>query len=134
VSLYFLADTHIVLHWRNNPKTLTKEQLRVLRAGVRQGRPLGVSAFTHIELAILISEGRVRMKETGEQFFAELESNPAFQILPITFQIAAEFASLGHHLRDPADRAIVATARVHRLRLVTSDRRIIDSKLVAIVE
>lgn len=36
--------------------------------------------------------------------------------------------------RDPADRAIVATARVHRLRLVTSDQRIIESKLVPVIE
>jgi PIN domain nuclease of toxin-antitoxin system len=37
-------------------------------------------------------------------------------------------------LRDPADRVIVATALVHRLQLVTSDQRIIDSKLVPFVE
>ena len=37
-------------------------------------------------------------------------------------------------LRDPADRAIAATARVHRLRLVTSDQRIIDSGIVQVVE
>lgn len=44
-----------------------------------------------------------------------------------------EVASLGR-LRDPADRAITATAKVHRLRLVTSDLRIIDSGLVPILE
>jgi len=37
-------------------------------------------------------------------------------------------------LRDPADRAIAATARAHRLRLVTSDHQIIESKLVSMVE
>jgi PIN domain nuclease of toxin-antitoxin system len=36
-------------------------------------------------------------------------------------------------LRDPADRAIVATARVHKLRLVTSDERIIESELVPVI-
>ena len=40
--------------------------------------------------------------------------------------------SLGN-LRDPADRAIVATARVHRLSLVTSDQRIIKSGLIPVV-
>jgi hypothetical protein len=29
---------------------------------------------------------------------------------------------------------IVATARIHRLRLVTSDQRIVESKLVPVVE
>ncbi len=41
---------------------------------------------------------------------------------------------MGPSLRDPADRAIVATARMHRLVLVTSDQRIIESKLVTTVE
>jgi PIN domain nuclease of toxin-antitoxin system len=41
---------------------------------------------------------------------------------------------MGGGLRDPADRAIVATAQVHRLRLVTSDRRIVESKLAPVVE
>jgi PIN domain nuclease of toxin-antitoxin system len=36
-------------------------------------------------------------------------------------------------LRDPSDRAIVATARVRNLRLLTSDQRIIGSNLVAVV-
>ena len=54
--------------------------------------------------------------------------------LPLTFEIAIEAAQLGAALRDPADQAIVATARVHRLRLLTSDERIIDSKLVGVVD
>jgi PIN domain nuclease of toxin-antitoxin system len=37
-------------------------------------------------------------------------------------------------LHDPADRAIVCTARVHSLRLVTSDRRIVDSNLVSVID
>lgn len=56
-----------------------------------------------------------------------------FQLLPITFEIAAEVAALGDSLRDPADRAIVATARVHHLRLLTSDQRIIESNLVPVI-
>jgi PIN domain nuclease of toxin-antitoxin system len=133
VLFQFLADTHILLHWRNNPNKLSREQLRVLRAEVHRSRPLAVSAFTLIELALLVSEGALQTNETPEQFFAELESNPAFEVLPITFQIAAEIASVGRQLRDPADRAIVATTRVHRLKLITSDERIVGSKLVTTV-
>jgi len=47
--------------------------------------------------------------------------------------VAKEVTMLGGALRDPADRAIVASARVHRLRLLTSDRRIIESNLVSVV-
>jgi PIN domain nuclease of toxin-antitoxin system len=73
------------------------------------------------------------LKTSLEEFFRELESNPAFRILPLTCEVALDAAALGV-LRDPADRVIAATARVHRLRLVTSDQRIIDSKLVQVLE
>jgi PIN domain nuclease of toxin-antitoxin system len=128
-----LLDTHILLHWRNDTRKLSNQQLRLLRTEERSGRPFALSAFSLLELALLISEKRLGIKDSPDEFFSELESRPALQIMPITFQIAAEFASVGHHLRDPADRAIVATARVHRLKLLTSDQRIIDSKLVATV-
>jgi PIN domain nuclease of toxin-antitoxin system len=61
------------------------------------------------------------------------KSIPTFRILPLTYEVALDVASLSV-LRDPADRAIAGTARVHRLRLVTSDQRIIESKLVPVVE
>lgn len=51
----------------------------------------------------------------------------------MTYEVALEVAALAA-LKDPADRAIAATARVHRLRLVTSDQRIIESQLVPVVE
>jgi PIN domain nuclease of toxin-antitoxin system len=45
--------------------------------------------------------------------------------------VAAEVASLPDTFhRDPADRIIVATARVHDATLLTRDKRIIDAKLV----
>jgi PIN domain nuclease of toxin-antitoxin system len=47
--------------------------------------------------------------------------------------IAVEVAALGEALRDPADRAIVCTARTRGLKLITSDQRIIDSDLVPVV-
>jgi PIN domain nuclease of toxin-antitoxin system len=43
-------------------------------------------------------------------------------------------AAQGDSLRDPSDRVIVATARVHRLTLLTADQRIIESDLVAVIE
>jgi PIN domain nuclease of toxin-antitoxin system len=51
----------------------------------------------------------------------------------LTYEVALDAALLSV-LRDPSDRAIVATARIHRLRLVTSDQRIVESKLVPVVE
>ena len=75
----------------------------------------------------------MKLKAGLNQFFEDLQGNPLFQVLPLTYEIASEVALLGA-LRDPADRAIVATARIHRLQLVTSDQRIIESTLVRVIQ
>jgi len=54
---------------------------------------------------------------------------PLIEIVPFGVEEGVEVATIGPSLRDPMDRAIVATARVHRLTLITSDERIIKSKL-----
>lgn len=61
-------------------------------------------------------------------------SEADFRILEIDIPIAAEIHAPGIGQREPADRTIVATARAHRLRLVTSDQRIIQSGLANVVE
>ncbi len=105
-----------------------------MRESIRRGEPLGISAISLLEIAILLGERTARSNVPAGELLSELESNPAFQIMPLSVEIAAEVAALGGSLRDPADRAIVATARVRNLRLITSDRRIIDSMLVPVVE
>jgi PIN domain nuclease of toxin-antitoxin system len=127
----FLLDTHIVVRWLTDPRKLSREQVRVLESAVRRAEPVALSAISLLEIAVLASAGKLGLKVALADLFEDLQS-AVFQVLPVTFQVAAEVASLGA-LRDPADRAIVATARVQRLRLVTSDRRIIESKLVPVV-
>lgn len=116
------------------PKKLSREQIRVLRDAVQRGEPLGLSAITLLEIAVLFGEGTTRLKVSFQELFAALEADAGFLIIPIDIEIATEVAALGDVLRDPADRAIVATARMRRLRLVTSDQRIIESKLAPVVE
>jgi PIN domain nuclease of toxin-antitoxin system len=94
---------------------------------------VGVSAVTLLEIPLL-GEGRQRLSAGVNDLLDQVDANPIFRIIPFTTDIAREVAALGDSLRDPVDRAIVATARIHRLTLLTSDQRIIDSNLVAIVE
>jgi PIN domain nuclease of toxin-antitoxin system len=102
-----------------------------MEQAVRRTEPVGLSAMSLLEIAMLTSQGKLRPR--ADEFFEELQANPLFRIFPLSYEIASEVASLGAGLRDPADRAIVATARVHRLRLMTSDQRIIESKFVQVV-
>jgi PIN domain nuclease of toxin-antitoxin system len=108
--------------------------LRALRSAAGRGVPLALSAMTLLEIALLSGDGRKGLPIPLPEIFAALGSGATFQIVPLDIAVASEVAALGEMLRDPGDRAIVATARVHRLRLVTSDQRIIESKLVSVVE
>jgi len=132
VELQFLLDTHIVIRWLTEPRKLNREQTRVLEDAERRGAPLAVSAISLLEIAGLFAKDR--LSGSMAAIFEKLDREPLFVLLPITVEIAAAVATLGGTLTDPADRAIVATARVHRLRLVTSDQRIVASKLVPVVE
>ena len=127
----FLLDTHIVLRWLFEARKLSREQTRVLELAVKRAQPLAISAVTLVEIALVAESGRLVARL--EDIFAALQSNPLVQVLPLTFEIASEFGST-QALQDPSDRVIVATARAHRLRLITSDERIIESGLIGVVE
>jgi PIN domain nuclease of toxin-antitoxin system len=128
-----LLDTHVVLRWLLEAKKLSRPQLRALESAVRRGEPVALSSISLLEIAVLASGEKPALKVSLDELFQDLNSNPAFRVLPLTYEVALDVALLSV-LRDPADRAIAATARVHRLRLVTSDQRIIESKLVQVVE
>ena len=128
-----LVDTHILLRWFFEPKRLSKGQLRAMESAIGRGERLAFSAMTLLEIALLSGAEKLALRGSLDEFFHDLNSDPAFSLLPLTYEVALEAASLGV-LRDPADRAIAATARVHRLRLVTSDQSIIESGLVPVVE
>lgn len=100
---------------------------------IGRGERLAFSAVSLLEIAVLTNGDRLALKGSLGEFFTDLSADPAFCMLPVTYDVALEVPSL-RVLRDPADRAIAATARVHRLKLVTSDRRIIESGLVPVVE
>ena len=127
-----LLDTHVAVRWLIHASKLSREQSRLLEASVRRAEPVALSAISLLEIAVLTSGGKLDLKVGLDEFFDALQASPAFRVLPLTYEVASEAASVGS-LRDPADRAIVATARVHRLRLVTSDQRIIESGLVPVV-
>jgi PIN domain nuclease of toxin-antitoxin system len=134
MSRMVLLDTHVLVRWLADPRKLSREHLRILRAAARNSEPLAVSAISLLEIAVLFGEGSTRLKAPARELLSSIDENSGFAVLPLDIEVAAEVAALGDSLRDPADRAIVATARVHRLRLLTSDRRIIASKLVPVVE
>lgn len=130
----YLADTHIVYWWRTEPQKLSLEQRRILDFHERLGQPIFLSAITLLEMAVNYGIGNRKFKASAERMLESLETDPLIQLLALSYEITIEVAAMGDSLRDPIDRAIVATARVHRLTMLTSDERIIKSKLVKVID
>jgi PIN domain nuclease of toxin-antitoxin system len=88
---------------------------------------LRIAAISVWEAALLASRGRVILGRPLAQWMIEAVSAPGLSIEPLAPQVAVEASSLPEAFhRDPADRLIVATARVANATLMTRDRRILD--------
>jgi PIN domain nuclease of toxin-antitoxin system len=123
-----LLDTHIWLWSLLEPDRLTK---RVARAMEREGAELWLSPISVWELLTLVDKGRVRLGSPPDDWVkAALERVP-FLEAPVTHEVALETRNVRLSYRDPADRFLVATARVFDLKLVTADERLIDLKAVS---
>jgi PIN domain nuclease of toxin-antitoxin system len=127
-----LLDTHVFLWWHLDRKQLSRKQRAVVERA--SDAPVAVSDITLWEVALLVELGRVELDVPLGQWLELASAPPLVERLRVTPVIAAEVAILGSSLhRDPADRILVATARVHGLQFVTSDRAIAASRLVPVV-
>ena len=80
---------------------------------------------------MLVEARKLTLREPIDEWLERATAAPAVQRIGITPTIAREVSLLSTTSSwDPADRIIVATARVLGASLVTSDSRIIPSKLV----
>jgi PIN domain nuclease of toxin-antitoxin system len=94
-------------------------------------QPLWVSDITLWEIATLSSLGRIELSLPVREWLEQATAPPLVQRLPINPAVAAEVAALPDSFHcDPADRIIVASARILGATLLTRASRIIEAALV----
>lgn len=72
---------------------------------------------------MLTLKKRIQFDRPLRRWVSEALDKPGIQILPLSSEIVIEAAELPEPMRkDPADRMIVASARVERLTLITRDK------------
>ncbi|MXV95226.1 MAG: type II toxin-antitoxin system VapC family toxin [Gemmatimonadetes bacterium] len=126
-----LLDTHVLIWWLQGDGPLSTAQRRVLEAADADS-PLRISDISLWEIATLHSLQRIRLALPLREWLAKAVAPPLVRRHGISPAIASEVAALpGSFHRDPADRIIVATARVVGATLLTHDRHILNSGLVA---
>ncbi len=118
-----LVDTHIVVWLAFAPHEISKKARRAIAEARKSANGLAISDISLLELATLVSKGRIRLDISAESFLQEVESH--FVVLSMNGRVCARAISLPKsYPKDPADRIIGATALVEGLSLLTADGEI----------
>jgi PIN domain nuclease of toxin-antitoxin system len=117
----YLLDTGVWLRGVNQEQTIPPDTLKLLRV---PDEIFGLSAISLWEIGKKVQIGKLPLpKDLPAWFETALTSN--LTLFPITSEIVADAMRLPDFPnRDPADELIVATARVHRLTVLTTDTKL----------
>ncbi len=120
-----LLDTHVLIWLAEGHADLPVASRDLIdRAASKDG--LAVSSISFWETAMLAHRGRIVLSQPLAMWRTRVVSVPGLAELPLEGDVAIEAVELPGELHpDPADRMIVATARVFGLRLATRDRRLL---------
>jgi PIN domain nuclease of toxin-antitoxin system len=112
-----LLDTHILLWWLADHRSLSKTSRDLIR---EKADAVFVSAVSAWEIAIKKAAGKLRAPDDLEAALAENE----FEVLPISLRHALAAGALPKHHDDPFDRMLVAQAFLEDMKLFTGDKRL----------
>ncbi len=120
-----LLDTHIWLRYLGISGDLRPSALPTLRKAEASGN-LFLSVFSIWETAMLVRDGRLKLNTDIRLWTEQALAQPGYTLLPFTAEIAIDSVNLPEPVhKDPADRILLATARVERLTLVTRDKEVL---------
>jgi PIN domain nuclease of toxin-antitoxin system len=119
-----LLDTHVWVWWvQNDPRMGACTE----KLDLAPPTEVIVSAISCWEVAVLHSRGRLTFDCSLDEWLHAGLHESAVSIVNVTPEIAVESVRLpGDFHRDPADRMLVATARILNCGLLTEDRRILE--------
>jgi PIN domain nuclease of toxin-antitoxin system len=118
-----LLDTHVWIWSQEEP-----EKLGVRTTGLLTDRrkALYVSTVSTLEIARLASNGTIKLSGSLSSWISDTLKALECGTIEMSHEIAMEAYSLpGTFHNDPADRILVATARLFEFTLVTMDERIL---------
>lgn len=124
--LKYLLDTHAFLWAATDEERLSPKAARAI--GTTPYDQLAIADVTLQEIGLLLHTGRITFTGSAATVLGHLLGYVT--VLPITLEIAIAAPALSLPHGDQFDRIIAATAKIHRLPLVTKDANITDSGVV----
>ena len=115
-----LLDTHTWIWLFNGSTELSLDAIEQINFAGNKGKVF-ISAISVWELSMLVAKDRVILSEPIHQWVKDSFSQPGVNLSSMLPEIAIESSFLpGEFHGDPADRIIVATARINNLILSKS--------------
>lgn len=120
-----LLDTCAVILLFN--RSLMSEASRVAIAQAATDRRLFVSPFSGWEVATLVRKGKIALNMPPKLWFGRVAEHPAITLAVLDHDVLIESCFLpADPPGDPADRIMIATARLSGFTIVTRDRPVLD--------
>lgn len=129
IRLKYLLDTHTFLWAAYHEDRLGGESGRVI--AVTSYDQLAISDISLQEIGLLVNAGRIDFTARPERAVRELLE--IVTVLPVSLEAALLAPTLPLPHGDQFDRIIVATAKQHRLTLITKDANISDAGIVTTI-
>ncbi|MGD9054021.1 MAG: type II toxin-antitoxin system VapC family toxin [Desulfobacterales bacterium] len=119
-----LLDTHAWWWSLTEPENLSKTAIKTIRQTKSDQRM--IASISIWEFAMMAAKKRIRLKISVAKWLSRALKETGLGVIEISPEIAIDACNLpGNFHKDPADRLIVATARVNNLRLVTKDEKML---------
>ncbi len=116
-----LLDTGVWLRAVNQPQTIPADVLRLLQTPREM---FGLAAISLWEVGKKVQIGKLALPKDLTGWFADALA-PNIELLALTADVVTDAMRLPEFPnRDPADELIIAAARVHKLTLMTTDRKL----------
>lgn len=114
----YLLDTGVWIRAYSAPETIPAPELALLRA---KGQSFGLSAISLWEVGKKHQLGKLPLPRPLRDWLQHALGDNV-EVLPLTPEVVADAMGLPEFPnRDPGDELVVATARVHRITLLTTD-------------
>ncbi len=124
----FLLDTHVWIWTQESPDAIGAKARARLETTAED---VCVSTVSTLEIARLVAGGLLELKGSLERWVRSAVDSLEARSIDVDHRVAIEAYKLpGKFHKDPADRMLVATARLGDLTLVTADERILSYRPV----
>ena len=131
MSLY-AADTHALIFFANQTyRQLSEKALRAFEAAVSGQAYIYIPAPVIWEASLLEKIGQVKFGKPFREWVKDLLQMNCYEVVPLDSEIITESRDYGFN-DDIFDAAIVATAKLKDVPLITRDNAITNSGLIDI--